>query len=341
MNNPILNTERLSLLPLSPYDGKAIFNLRSNTEVNKYLERSPPTDISEVEAFIEKITTGFETSKWYYWSIFSNSELIGTICIWNFSNDKTIAELGYELHPKYQGNGFMSEALKTVVQFAFEKLHLKQLDAFTHKKNEVSTRLLLKHSFVQDFSRVDEENANHIIFKLENNIFIPTKDDLVKYLQEQIIGHRIEQVFYGEINNQDGKFYFNGFHTFDFGVNFKMSNGFWWYLGWSESDCFEIGKGEKLYPKGFDKNDVKVWEATAEWRRYLSLKIKNITIDYIEDTDYSLPSLIHLTFENNAKIKICVAEELNLDGSLPTPFKFSISGEVYVFFDINLYKSIT
>lgn len=166
-NIPILQAQRISILPLSKNDVQGIFSIHSNSEVNQYLERSPTTNISEAEAFIKKIIAGFEEFKWYYWSIFFEAELIGTICIWNFLADNTIAELGYQLHPKYQGNGFMSEALKAVILFAFEDLNLKQLDAYTHKDNNPSIELLLKHDFEHDFLRYDTKNINHIVFRLK------------------------------------------------------------------------------------------------------------------------------------------------------------------------------
>ena len=60
--------------------------------------------------------------------------MIGTICFWNESADRKSAELGYELHPEYQGNGYMDEAMKEVIGFAFRS-GFTSLEAYTHKDN--------------------------------------------------------------------------------------------------------------------------------------------------------------------------------------------------------------
>jgi ribosomal-protein-alanine N-acetyltransferase len=94
--------------------------------------------------------------------------LIGTICLWNFSADHTIAEIGYELEPAFQGKGLMSEAVQCVIDFGFNSLHLKALEAFTHKDNTSSMHVLLKNNFQLDPNRKDEENEDNRIYILAN-----------------------------------------------------------------------------------------------------------------------------------------------------------------------------
>ena len=88
--------------------------------------------------------------------------MIGTICFWNLSADRRSAELGFELHPDHQGKGYMDEAMKEVIGFAFRS-GFTCLDAYTHKDNLASTKLLLKHGFVHDEKRKDPDN---MIFSL-------------------------------------------------------------------------------------------------------------------------------------------------------------------------------
>ncbi|RLJ30734.1 acetyltransferase (GNAT) family protein [Chryseobacterium sp. 7] len=49
--------------------------------------------------------------------------LIGTICLWNFSQDCKTTEVGYELLPEYHRQGIMCEALK-VLNFGFNELNI-------------------------------------------------------------------------------------------------------------------------------------------------------------------------------------------------------------------------
>ena len=101
--------------------------------------------------------------------------LIGDICLWNFSDDKTVAEIGYELDPAFHGNGIMSEALEKIIAFAFRDIELISIEAYTHKKNDDSTKLLRKYNFKLEANRVDKENIDNIIFTLTKQDWMELK----------------------------------------------------------------------------------------------------------------------------------------------------------------------
>ncbi len=104
---PLLTTERLLLRQLQPADDKAIFALRSNAQVNTFIQRPLPNDINDARYFITSINEGMAKEGWMYWAMIlkSTKQLIGTVCLWHFSNnnDSRMAEIGYELHPGFSG----------------------------------------------------------------------------------------------------------------------------------------------------------------------------------------------------------------------------------------------
>ena len=163
----LLHTSRFLLRPLQETDADFIYTLRSNEQVNRFLDRAPAKNLEEARAFIQKINEGLAENKSYYWGIVlkETGAMIGTICFWNLSQDRKSAELGYELHPDHQGKGYMDEAIKEVIAFAFRS-GFTRLEAFTHKDNLASTKLLLKHGFVHDVTRKDPENFSGMIFFL-------------------------------------------------------------------------------------------------------------------------------------------------------------------------------
>ena len=165
---PILTTERLILRCLELSDDQQLFKLRSNKTVNKYIVRPIQKDIKEIRAFISEINTGINNNEMIDWVITlkESPNLIGSICFWNFSNNKTVAEIGYELDPAFQGKGIMSEALKKIIDFGFQEIELDAIEAYTHKNNNNSTKLLQKYNFKQDAEREDKENSDNIIFTL-------------------------------------------------------------------------------------------------------------------------------------------------------------------------------
>ena len=154
MTLAVLDTTRLLLRQLKETDVSAIYSLRSNEQVNQFIDRPTAKDLEEAKAFIQKISDGIAENKSYYWGITlkQNAKMIGTICLWNLSADRKSAELGYELHPDYQGKGYMDEAMKEVIGFAFRS-GFTSLEAYTHSDNLASTKLLLKQKPVPGVCR--------------------------------------------------------------------------------------------------------------------------------------------------------------------------------------------
>lgn len=164
---PVLQTGRLTLRQLGSSDDNEIFALRSNDNVNKYLDRKSSKSIDDARNFIETINENSQRSDSIYWAITLNGtkKLIGTICLFNFSEDHSKAEIGYELLPNFQGKKIMQEAILKVVHFGFQHIGLNSIEAYTHSENRSSTRLLEKLNFKRD-SAADK---NVTIFKLTHN----------------------------------------------------------------------------------------------------------------------------------------------------------------------------
>lgn len=147
---PTLKTERLVLRCLELDDAEAIQKLRSDVRVNEFLDRPASKNLDEADEFILKIKNAIKKEESFYWVITHDSVQIGTICLWNLDFENDIAELGYELMPEAQGKGFMSEAIKMIIKFAFEMIQVKIITALPKAENIKSIRLLEKNNFVLD-----------------------------------------------------------------------------------------------------------------------------------------------------------------------------------------------
>lgn len=162
----ILISERLTLRKLSINDSEEILQLRSNTEINKFLDRKPSKTVEDALNFINNIIEN-ENEELFYWVITKTGEdkLIGTICLFEFSGNLKKCEIGYELLPEYQHQGIMIEAIENVKEYALKILELKTIDAITHKDNQSSNKLLQKLNFKKVENSV-EHNSNLILFRL-------------------------------------------------------------------------------------------------------------------------------------------------------------------------------
>ncbi len=162
---PMLTTERLTIRPLLESDVEEIFLLRSDTTINKFLDRKRSETSEDALNFIKNI----KNNELLYWAIAQarTGKLIGTICLFNFSDELNKCEIGYELLSDFQGQGIMSEAAIKIIEFAIDTFGLKTIDAFTHKDNHSSTKLLQKFNF-EKTGIIDETNPNLIIYRLSN-----------------------------------------------------------------------------------------------------------------------------------------------------------------------------
>ena len=166
---PFLKTQRLEFNQLEEKDIDSFFKLRSSPKTNEFIQREIPIKVNDLLPYIEKIRNGILNNEHIYWVIKKEEQLIGTSCLWNFSDDKLTAEIGYELHPDFHKKGFMTEAIQKIVHFGFSKLNLKAIEAFTHKNNEGSIALLNKNNFVYQPKRRDIGFENNRIFRIDNN----------------------------------------------------------------------------------------------------------------------------------------------------------------------------
>lgn len=170
---PEIKTKRLILRKIEDLDADIILFLRSDESVTKYIERPEERktkNMADASKFIKEINEAFEQYQSISWgiSLINNPTIIGTICLWNFSENNKIAEVGYDLNPEFQGMGIMSEALPRVIDFGFKKLKLDRIEAFTHNENEDSKKLLVNNGFVLREERKDLENESNIIFEIYN-----------------------------------------------------------------------------------------------------------------------------------------------------------------------------
>ncbi|WP_308895342.1 GNAT family N-acetyltransferase [Candidatus Desulfosporosinus nitrosoreducens] len=146
---PELKTKRLTLKKLVQADADGIFALRSNCDVIKYTGIKQYTTVNEAKSYIQRIEHDLEGGQCIMWSISltSTEEFIGSICLWNISEDGSCAEIGYDLLPFFQGKGFMQEAVHSVIRYGFGGMKLGKIVADLRTENIRSVKLLEKNGF--------------------------------------------------------------------------------------------------------------------------------------------------------------------------------------------------
>lgn len=159
---PILTTNRLILRQLRPDDDKQIFNYQKDKNNFEHVDIPIHKCIEEAQDYIAKMNRGVAKNKWIIWAIADKGmdHILGTVSIWNISIEDGRGELGYSLFPCNTGKGIMTEALRKVVNYGFDIMGLKRIEAYTNEGNIKSRSLLEKNgfSFVSFFPEKHDRN---------------------------------------------------------------------------------------------------------------------------------------------------------------------------------------
>ncbi len=147
---PTLYTARLQLRALRPTDAPEIFIHRSDPRMLEFVDIVAARELADAEQFIQQIQDGIAAGHWIYWGITlrERSLLIGTICLWHLLPETSTAEIGYMLHPDFQRQGYMQEAIISVINYGFTSMQVRTLVALPQTENIASIRLLERNRFV-------------------------------------------------------------------------------------------------------------------------------------------------------------------------------------------------
>ena len=141
---PTLGTDRLTLRGMRVSDAADMYEYACRPSVTEYLTWEPHTDPEETRQYLTYVGQRYRTGDFYDWSVVDkdSGRMIGTCGFTSFNCPADSAEIGYVLNPAFQGQGLATEAVRRVLQFGFEELHLHRIEAHFIKGNDASRRLM-------------------------------------------------------------------------------------------------------------------------------------------------------------------------------------------------------
>ena len=102
----------------------------------------------------------------------SDRRLVGGLTLSNIRRGVTQScALGYWIGQPFAGQGYMTEAVKSAIRFAFSSLGLHRIEAATLPANEASRRLLLRCGFSEEgyarrYLKINGAWQDHVLFAL-------------------------------------------------------------------------------------------------------------------------------------------------------------------------------
>ena len=147
-----LETRRLILRRFAVTDALAYYELRSNEEAMRFMDRPFFENKEEALEAIKETNQNFREKKGVWWVLADkrNNNFMGYVGFKDINEKNKSAEIGYVLHPDYWASGWMTEAVGAVLDFVFEELNLHRVIGNINPDNEASRGLLKKFGFKKE-----------------------------------------------------------------------------------------------------------------------------------------------------------------------------------------------
>jgi RimJ/RimL family protein N-acetyltransferase len=143
----IIETERLYLREMHPSDARDFWRLNRDFDVIKFTGDKPFSGIAEARRFIQSYDQ-YEKYGMGRWNVYLREDngYIGFAGL-KYWPERDLVDLGFRLLRAYWGKGLALEASRGCINYGFEELGLKEIQAWTMEQNRASTKLLFKLGF--------------------------------------------------------------------------------------------------------------------------------------------------------------------------------------------------
>jgi RimJ/RimL family protein N-acetyltransferase len=131
-------------------DLPGLMALHCDDEVNRYLPYVTWQGPADADRWFDKVVARHREGSAVQLVICQQAEVLGTAILFGFEQENGRAELGYALKRSCWGRGVMTRTLPTLLQFCFDELQLRRLDAEVDPRNQASCRLLQRVGFRQE-----------------------------------------------------------------------------------------------------------------------------------------------------------------------------------------------
>lgn len=152
---PAFETERLCIDKLCRTDRNEIFAIFSDPRVVENYDVERFKDISEADNLVDYFDARFESGTGIRWAIRDKAtkKVIGSAGFTTWNEYDHSAMLGYDLAHAFWHQGYASEMLKALLEYAFSEafpFYLNRIEALILPHNAASIKLVQKLGFVYE-----------------------------------------------------------------------------------------------------------------------------------------------------------------------------------------------
>lgn len=147
-----LESERLVLEEIPMDCRNKFFEIFSDKEVLRYTDRSITNTIDEAIVFLKDCQVRADEKEHFFLGIFlkTNHQLLGILSLYHIDLKHAFASLGILLAKEHWRKGFMREALKRFMDFYFNELNFRRLEAQTFVDNLPAVKFFENLKFTKE-----------------------------------------------------------------------------------------------------------------------------------------------------------------------------------------------
>jgi ribosomal-protein-alanine N-acetyltransferase len=149
---PLLSTPRLRLRCLELDDAEIMFENLNTPEAVRFGGKAPPATVAATREKIEKVLATVRAGEGISWALtdIQTGAYLGGAGLWRWDKPNFRAEVGYEISSRVWGRGLMTEAVRAIIAFGFQRMDLHSIEAKVHPENTASIRVLEKLGFQRE-----------------------------------------------------------------------------------------------------------------------------------------------------------------------------------------------
>jgi len=137
-----INTNRLLLRPFCYEDDDDMLKYWvSDPKSQSMLSEPVYSTKDEVKALLDKYITSYQREDYYRWAIIEKESAvcIGQLAIFLVDSKNHFCEIEYCIGSNFQRKGYCSEAVKSVIDYAFEQIGIHKMQV-CHKENNIASK---------------------------------------------------------------------------------------------------------------------------------------------------------------------------------------------------------
>jgi len=149
---PVIEASRVRLRHLEESDTDSLFEIFSDEKALRFWSTPPFKERAEAAELLTEIHDSFREKSLFQWGIArkSDDKIIGTSTLFRLDDQSRRAEIGYILNRRFWGRGYVNEALRALLGFAFEKMNLHRVEADIDPRNTASRKVVERLGFQKE-----------------------------------------------------------------------------------------------------------------------------------------------------------------------------------------------